>query len=132
MPDVNKLMENPKRVIWRDRRRTVFGLPWTTTRYSLTAEKFILERGFFRHHLDEVRLYRVKDISLDRNLRERVMGLGTVSVVSSDKSAPQFEIARIRNSRAFTELLSDLVEENCRRVYARELLERRRDGQEYM
>ena len=125
MQDIKKLMENPRRVIWRARKRTLFGLPWTFTRYSLTPEKFILESGFFRSRMDEVRLYRIQDIGLDRSLAERILGLGTVTVVSSDRSMPRFQIVRIRNSRAFTELLSDLVEE-CRRrnrIYERGFLE---------
>jgi len=115
MPNIQQMMEQPKRVVWKERRRTWFGLPWTFTKYSLTAEKFILERGLLHHHVDEVRLYRIKDLSLRRSFTERLLGLGTISVISADRSMPRFEIARIKNSRAVKELLSDLVEENRRR-----------------
>ena len=129
MYDINQLMENPRRVIWRARKRTIFGLPWTFTLYSLTPEKFMLESGFLRRQMDEVRLYRVQDLTFKQSLVERILGLGTIVVESGDRSMPHFEIARIRNSRAFMSLLSDLVEENRRRnyVYAREVLEHEHD-----
>ena len=113
-----------KKVIWTARRRTFFGLPWTFTRYHLSQEKLVVESGFFRHRVDEIRLYRIKDVLLKRNLRERILGLGTIFVASSDHTMGDFEIQRVRNSRVVAESLSDLVEESRRRnrVVARELL----------
>lgn len=32
--------------VWRDRKRTVFGLPLSFTVYSLTEEKLFIETGF--------------------------------------------------------------------------------------
>ena len=33
-------------VVWKDRKRIIFGLPWTFTRYSLTQEKLVIDTGF--------------------------------------------------------------------------------------
>ena len=64
-------------VLWTDRKR-VLGLPLSFTRYSLTANKLVLNTGFMSLHEEEVRLYRVRDISLTRTLGERLFGVGTV------------------------------------------------------
>ena len=33
-------------VVWKDRKRIIFGLPWTFTRYSLTQDKLVIDTGF--------------------------------------------------------------------------------------
>ena len=114
-----------KEVLWNDRKRTFLGLPWSFTRYQLTGEKFILETGFFSRKTDEVRLYRIRDVSLSRKLGERIFGLGTIAIASSDRTLGDFEIKRVKHSKAVAEVLSDLVEENRlrNRVGTREILE---------
>ena len=51
------------------------------------------------------------DVTLKRSLGERMEGLGTIHCCSSDKSAPEVDICRVKNSRKVKELLSDLVEQ---------------------
>ena len=50
-------------VLWTDRKR-VLGLPLSFTRYSLTANKLVLNTGFMSLHEEEVRLYRVRTSAL--------------------------------------------------------------------
>ncbi len=113
-----------KNMVWRDKKRTLFGLPLSFTTYYLTDEKLIIERGFFNKHEEEIRLYRIMDVSLKRTFRERIFGLGSIHVCSSDKSTPEFTITRIKDSRRVKEMLSDFVEKerNRKRVSSRELM----------
>lgn len=108
--------------IWSDRKRTLFGLPWSFTRYRLKEEKLIIDTGFFSRTEDEIRLYRIMDISLRRTLGERIFGLGTIHCCSGDKTSPEFEIKRIKRSSEIKEMLSDMVERERerRRVGMRE------------
>jgi uncharacterized membrane protein YdbT with pleckstrin-like domain len=110
---------DPKRLLWKDRKRTFLGLPWSFTRYSLTCEKFTLETGFLSRRTDEVRLYRVRDVSLRRSFGERLLGLGTIAVASSDHTLQDFEIKRVKRSRQVAQALSDLVEDSRRRNFVR-------------
>lgn len=96
--------------VWKDRKRTFLGLPWSFTRYRLTEEKLIIDTGFFTRKEDEIRLYRIMDIGLQRTLGERMFGLGTIHCCSGDKTSPEFDIKRIKKPRDVKELLSDLVE----------------------
>lgn len=109
---------------WFDRKRTIFGLPLTFTKYMTTDEKFIIKTGFFSIREEEIRLYRIMDMTLNRSFRERIFKLGTIHVISSDKSTSDFDIKRIKNSKKVKELLSDLVEASRRknRVSAREFM----------
>ena len=117
-------------VIWRDRKRIIFALPWTFTRYALTEEKLTIDKGFFSRDEEEIRLYRILDITLRRSLWQRLFGLGTIHCNSADKSSPEFDIKNITNSVKTKEKLSDLVE-TCRdkkRVTSREYMSGGDDG----
>ena len=115
--------------VWKDRKRIIFGLPWSFTRYRLTKEKLIIDTGFFARHEDEIRLYRIMDITLKRSFRERIWGLGTIHCCSGDKTLPEFDIKRIKKPRDVKEMLSEMVEQERleRRVGTREFM----DSDEY-
>lgn len=108
--------------VWKDRKRTFLGLPWSFTRYALTDEKLLIDTGFFSRNEDEVRLYRITDITLRRSFGERLLGLGTIHCCSGDKTSPEFDILRIKHPKEVKEQLSNLVEEERmrRRVSIRE------------
>ncbi len=100
----------PKNTVWRDRKRTIFGLPWTFTKYILTDEKLLIIKGLIRQTEEEIRLYRILDMSLTRTLFQRIDRVGTIHCCSSDKSASEFNIERIKKPREVKAILSDLVE----------------------
>ena len=97
-------------ILWSDRKRGLFGLPWSFTKYVLTEEKLLITRGVLRQTEDEIRLYRIMDLSLNRSLFDRIDGVGTIHCCSADRSAPEFDIKRVRNPRHVKDLISDLVE----------------------
>ena len=99
-----------KDIIWTDRKRILFGLPWTFTKYTLTKEKLLVETGFFNKDEEEIRLYRIMDMTLKRTLWQRLFGLGTIHCCTADKTAPELDIKWIPDSANVKELLSDLVE----------------------
>mgnify|MGYP000872870871 FL=1 len=111
-------------VVWKDRKRIIFGLPWTFTRYLLTQEKLIIDKGFLSRREDEVRLYRILDITLNRPLHQRIWGLGTIKLNTADKSTPELEIKRIKRAREIKEMLSDMIERERyeKRIAAREFM----------
>lgn len=110
--------------IWRDRKRTIFGLPWSFTVYKLTEEKLLVESGFLSKTEEEVRLYRMMDLTLKRPFGQRLWGLGTIHCCTADKSTPEFDIKKIKDSERVKNLLSDLIEKQ------RE--EKRISGREFM
>lgn len=111
--------------VWKDRKRTFLGLPWSFTRYRLEPDKLIIDTGFLSRSEDEIRLYRIMDITLKRSLGERILGLGTIHCCSGDKTSPEFNIRRIKDARRVKNLLSDMVEteRSKRRVATREYME---------
>ena len=103
-------MKLPSNTVWSDRKHTLFGLPWSFTKYILTDEKLLIVKGLIRQTEEEIRLYRIFDMSLVRSLRDRIDRVGTIHCCSGDKSCPEFDIKRIRNPREVKEMFSDLVE----------------------
>jgi len=97
-------------VIWSDRKRTIFGLPLSFTKYTITDEKLIIESGFLNKKEEEVRLYRIMDVTLKRSFGERIFGVGTIHCCSADKSTPEFDIKSVKNSADVKNILSDMVE----------------------
>ena len=96
--------------LWRDRKRHL-GLPLSFTRYSLTEDRIFMETGLLNTELEEILLYRVRDIGMKISLGQRIFGVGTVVLVSSDKTAPKLELKNIRNPRLVKEQIHQQVEE---------------------
>ena len=110
--------------VWSDRKRTLFGLPLSFTKYALTDERLFIETGFLNKKEDEVRLYRIMDVSLSRSFGQRIFGLGTIHCCSADKSMKDFDILSIKHTKEVKEQLSELVEKqrDSKRVINREFM----------
>lgn len=96
--------------LWSDRRRRL-GLPLSFTRYSLSEDRLFLETGLLSTHCEEILLYRVRDLSMKISLGQRIFGVGTVIVQSSDKSCPVLELRNIKHPRETKEIIHQAVEQ---------------------
>ena len=96
--------------LWKDRKR-YFGLPLSFTRYSLSEDRLFVSVGFLSIRDDEVLLYRVRDIDTSRSLWQRMFGVGTVTVISSDKTMPNLVLKNIKDPVFVKELIHKQVEE---------------------
>ena len=110
--------------IWKARKRNFLGLPWTFTVYGFSEDRLYVKTGILSTREDEVRLYRITDIGLTRSFWQRIMGMGTIQMYSSDQSMGDFQLINIKDSENVKEQLSQLIEaerEN-KRVSSREFL----------
>ncbi|MFN0198013.1 MAG: PH domain-containing protein [Planctomycetaceae bacterium] len=53
-------------------------------RYRLTTQRLIIERGIFSQTIDQTELVRVDDVRIHKSLTDRILGLGSVEVISTD------------------------------------------------
>lgn len=97
------------KILWNDRKR-ICGLPITFTKYSMSEDRLFLERGLLNTSQEEILLYRVRDISLNISLWQRIFGVGTVTVKSSDKTLPELQIQSVRDARNVKEAIHNQVE----------------------
>lgn len=117
--------------LWKDRKR-YFGLPLSFTRYALSEDRLFMSVGFLSIKDDEVLLYRVRDIDTRRSLWQRLFGVGTVTVMSSDKSMPNMVLKNVKDPIFVKELIHTQVEEMKirRRVRVGEIMTSQMDEDE--
>lgn len=115
--------------LWNDRKRHL-GLPLSFTKYSLTEDRIFRETGVFNLKEEEVLLYRVRDISLSRSFGQRIFGVGTICLQSSDTTSPHLDLINVKHPRDVKELIFRKVEaaKNARRMRTTELLDGDLDG----
>ena len=91
--------------IWTDKKRTIFGLPISFTRYFLTKEKFITRKGFFTIVEDEFELYRVTDKKLRLPFFQRLFKCGTILLTVKDVDTPVKDLTSVKKPREVMNLL---------------------------
>ena len=96
--------------LWKDRKRFL-GMPLSFTRYMLSEDRLFLSVGFLNIKDDEILLYRVRDIDTSRTLWQRIFGVGTITVMSSDKTMPTLQLKNVKDPIFVKELLHKQVEE---------------------
>lgn len=99
----------PINYLWKDRKRHL-GLPLSFTKYRLSEDRLFCEMGLLNLRAEEVLLYRVRDLSLKISLGQRIFGVGTICVISSDKSIPHLDLKNVRNPREVKEQIHQAVE----------------------
>ena len=110
--------------LWQDCKRWL-GLPLSFTKYYLSEDRLFLERGFLNTKSDEVLLYRVRDLSLRISLGQKILGVGTICVSSTDQTIPHLDLINIKYPREVKELIHQQVEKakEKRRMHSMEIME---------
>ena len=122
MKNIQKMENN---YIWQDRKRPIFGLPLSFTKYKLTEEKILIESGVFSITQEEIRLYRIMDVTVRCSFLQRLFKVGTIHCCSADKSTPEFDIKDVKNAIQVKDLISKSVEDerNKKKIASREYID---------
>lgn len=109
--------------LWQDRKRHL-GLPLSFTRYRLSEDRLFCETGLLNLKEEELLLYRVRDLRLSISLGQRIFGVGTVCVISSDQSTPHLDLKNVKRPREVKELIHQNVEasKDARRMRTTEIM----------
>lgn len=96
---------------------------WMTkcTSYELTTQRLKIDTGILNRRHDELELYRVKDYAMDRPLFLRLVGLGTITMLTSDATTPSVTIKAIPDVMDVREKLRAAVQAERDRKRVREL-----------
>jgi hypothetical protein len=95
--------------VWTDKKRTIFGLPISFTRYFLTESKLITRTGFLNITEDEIELYKITDKKISLPLFQRMFGCGSIIIYSKDTDTPTKEVHCIKNPRKFATMLDQYL-----------------------
>lgn len=96
--------------IWQGK-KLFASLPWSFTYYRLTSEKLYIKRGLLNTKYDELLLYRVTDIHLERNILQRLWwDTGTIVLCTAADHAVKVPLLNIKDSERVKDVLAVLVE----------------------
>lgn len=118
MANIEKLSRQYGEVIWTGK-KCILGMPISFTRYILTETKLITKVGFLNIREDEIELYRVYDMSLQLPLGQRIVGCGTIKLLSKDSDTPTKELKSVRRPRDAKRLIDAAVTVQRDKYYVR-------------
>lgn len=67
-----------------------------SVRYRLTTQRLFIERGLLARTIDQTELIRVDDVRVHKSILDRMFGVGTVEVRSTDNTNPELRIEGIK------------------------------------
>jgi len=73
--------------------------------YRLTNERLFIRRGWLAKHVNELELYRVKDVVVDQGVLQRLLGYGTITVLADDDTTSKVDLDRISSPTKIKELI---------------------------
>jgi membrane protein YdbS with pleckstrin-like domain len=87
-------------------------IPWMDSRrvrYRITNYRIDYERGLLGKNIDTMELWHVEDLHFHQTFANRILNVGTITVLSKDESMPQLSIFGIPNPRPIYEMLKQRV-----------------------
>jgi uncharacterized membrane protein YdbT with pleckstrin-like domain len=79
-----------------------------TVRYYLTSQRLIHESGLLKRVTDRMEVIDIDDVSIEQRVVERMMGVGSIKIISSDRTHPELWMRGIENVRQVATLIDDV------------------------
>ena len=76
-----------------------------STRYTITNQRLLIESGLFSKSVNEIDMRLIDDSQFHQGFIHRLLGIGNVTVMSSDKNTPVFTLRGVRDPRAVREVV---------------------------
>ncbi len=95
---------------WKDRKHFMW-FPFSFTKYELKNDRLYTETGLFNTHYDELLLYRITDICLNRTLGQKIFGTGTIVLTTRIDSDKEIRLINIKKPKQVKDILSEAIEE---------------------
>ena len=77
--------------------------------YTITYERLLYRRGVFNQVTDELEFFRVCDFQVQKPLNLRILGLGNVVLITSDRTHPVVTLSAIPETEKLHATIRDLV-----------------------
>jgi uncharacterized membrane protein YdbT with pleckstrin-like domain len=79
-----------------------------SVRYRLTNHRFFHERGILKRITDRIEVIDIDDVTVEQGFVERMLGVGTLRITSSDRTDPELRLPAIDDVRGVAEKMDDL------------------------
>ncbi|MHC4354263.1 MAG: PH domain-containing protein [Planctomycetota bacterium] len=73
--------------------------------YEVSSDRIEWSRGILDRRVDNIDMFRVVDLKMRRNLLDCIFGVGTIALITTDKSDPEFVFEKIRDSRYLYDII---------------------------
>lgn len=83
--------------------------------YYLSDRRFIHERGILWREINRIEAIDIDDVSFQQGPVERVLGVGTIQIRSSDETHPQVELLGIEKVREIAEQIDEVRRQERRK-----------------
>lgn len=91
-----------------------------STLYTITSQRVMFEQGILSKSLNEIDLRSVDDTQFVQSVTERLLGIGNVTLVSSDKALPMTTLHGVHDPRNLREIIrSRAYQVSQRQVFTR-------------
>jgi membrane protein YdbS with pleckstrin-like domain len=80
-----------------------------STEYRLFQDSLEVESGIISRSIDNIQLFRVRDLGLSQGIIGRMLDVGNVTITSTDQSAPFLVLKGLDDPRSMYETLRELV-----------------------
>jgi uncharacterized membrane protein YdbT with pleckstrin-like domain len=91
-----------------------------STLYTITNQRVMIERGLITKNLSEIDLRYIDDTQFSQGIIDRMLGVGNVTIISSDKSTPVYVLAGVRDPRNLREMIrSNSYQVSQRQIFTR-------------
>ena len=105
-------------IVWKDRKR-ILGMPITFTKYSIGSDRLYYSKGLFNTTEQELLVYRILDVKLERTLGDKIFGVGSITLYTADKTNQELVLEHIKNPKEVRDIISKMVEANRSRLNIR-------------
>ncbi len=116
--NMEKLRRDYGEVLWSGK-KCILGLPISFTRYILTDTMLYTKIGLFNIKEDEIELYRIFDKKISFTLGQRIVGCGTLTLMSKDVDSPEKKLISIKKPREVKRILDEAVRIQRDKFYVR-------------
>jgi membrane protein YdbS with pleckstrin-like domain len=87
-------------------------VPWVrlrATRYRISNYRIDYERGILKKRIDTLELWHVDDISFEQGIVDRMFNVGSIIVISADRTNPRLELHGVPNPRQIFDSLKQRI-----------------------
>jgi len=84
--------------------------------YEVVADRIEWSRGILDRRVDNIDMFRVIDLKMRRSLLDCIFGIGTVALITTDKTDPEFVFEKVRDCRELYDTIKKASLEADRRT----------------
>ncbi len=83
--------------------------------YELTSQRFIHQRGILVRRTDRIEVLDIDDVSFMQGIVQRMLGVGTITLTSSDRTHPELRLTGIDQVNTVSNMIDDVRRDERRK-----------------